>query len=552
MQIVIPMSGTGERFLKAGYKIPKPLLQVDGKPIIAHVIDLFPGETDFLFICNRLHLENPDFDLRGVLKKYCPDGKIVSIEPHKKGPVYAVMQAADYIKDEEPIIVNYCDFSCYWDYKDFKKFVVQSKCDGAIPSYRNFHPHSLGSTYYAYLKESEGWVTDIQEKKPYTDTPMREFASSGTYYFSSGKMVRKYFKLVMERDLNINGEYYVSLAYKAMLEECSVAVYELEHFMQWGTPKDLEEYLVWSKTFEELVHASPVRERPQGTILLPMAGLGKRFADEGYDKTKPLIEVSGRSMVVQAVSDLPLGENYVFVLRQEMSGVDAIKKELESHFQNCQFKVLESLTEGQASTCLMGMNESIREPLTIGACDMGARYSIKAFEGLLEDPEVDIIVWAASGHPDATRKPEMYGWILTDENGLIQNVSVKKPIGNPSKDYIVTGTFTFKNPEHFISSAKRMISLDSRVNGEFYVDSCINDAIQLGYRCKVFLVDHYISWGTPSDLRTYEYWQSCFHKYSNHIYKLDEDREIPREKVANLAKRFQPTFLFRPSKKADD
>ena len=48
-QIIIPMSGIGERFIKAKYKLPKPLIKVAGKPIIAHVIDLFPGETEFLF-----------------------------------------------------------------------------------------------------------------------------------------------------------------------------------------------------------------------------------------------------------------------------------------------------------------------------------------------------------------------------------------------------------------------------------------------------------------------------------------------------------------------
>ena len=518
MQIIIPMSGTGERFLKAGYRAPKPLIHVDGKPIIAHVIGLFPGETDFVFICNRTHLENQDFRLREVLNKYCPSGKIVSIEPHKKGPVYAVMQAADCLRENEPTIVNYCDFSCYWIYQDFRNFVEQSGCDGAIPAYRNFHPHSLGSTYYAYLRERGGWVSDIQEKMPYTDTPLKEFASSGTYYFSSGSKVLKYFQMVMDRDLNVNGEYYVSLAYKPMLEENdSVAVYELQHFMQWGTPADLEEYLTWSKTFERFTVTPVSKLKPRGTILLPMAGLGKRFADAGYDKTKPLIEVSGRSMVVQAVSDLPLGKNYIFILRQDMAGLEDVQEELKSNFKNCHFKVLEALTEGQASTCLMGIDGPIEGPLTIGACDMGMRYDTKAFEDLLDDSDVDVIVWAASGHPEATRKPEMYGWIPTDEKGWVRNISVKKPIGNPAKDYLVTGTFTFKNPDHFVTAAERMISLDSRVNGEFYVDSCINDAIELGLRCKVFLVDHYISWGTPNDLRTYEYWQSCLHKYPYHV-----------------------------------
>ena len=68
MQIIIPMSGFGERFRRAGYQVPKPLIEIDGKPIIAHGVDMFPGEQDFLFICNNQHLGNPgNLKARGAL-----------------------------------------------------------------------------------------------------------------------------------------------------------------------------------------------------------------------------------------------------------------------------------------------------------------------------------------------------------------------------------------------------------------------------------------------------------------------------------------------------
>ena len=51
MQLIIPMSGIGSRFLKAGYKIPKPLIEVEKQPIISHVVDMFPGVTE-VFITN--------------------------------------------------------------------------------------------------------------------------------------------------------------------------------------------------------------------------------------------------------------------------------------------------------------------------------------------------------------------------------------------------------------------------------------------------------------------------------------------------------------------
>ena len=240
MQIVIPMSGFGERFRRAGYALPKPLIEIDGKPIIAHVVDLFPGETDFIFICNRDHLAEPSYRMEESIHRYCPTGKVVGIDAHKLGPVHAVLQVTSLIDLERPVIINYADFTCYWNWRQFRDFVARNKCDGAIPAYKGFHPHTLGTTNYAYMREADGWVLDIQEKQPYTDNRMEEYASSGTYYFASGQMMLDAFQTTKERKLNVDGEFYASLAYKPLLETGKrIAVYEVQHFMQWGTPEDV-------------------------------------------------------------------------------------------------------------------------------------------------------------------------------------------------------------------------------------------------------------------------------------------------------------------------
>lgn len=163
MQIVIPMSGFGERFRRADYRVPKPLIEVGGRPIISYVIDLFPGEREIVFICNDDHLADPAFSMRETLLRLHPSARIVGVPPHKKGPIYSVAQAADLIRDHRPVVVNYCDFARDWGYPHFKRFVAQSQCDGAIPANRAFHPHSLGSTYYAYMRTAGGRATDIRE-----------------------------------------------------------------------------------------------------------------------------------------------------------------------------------------------------------------------------------------------------------------------------------------------------------------------------------------------------------------------------------------------------
>ena len=69
-QIVIPMSGYGERFRRAGYDVPKPLIEVEEKPILAHVIDMFPNESNFLFICNQDHQDSRKYALEKTLNRY--------------------------------------------------------------------------------------------------------------------------------------------------------------------------------------------------------------------------------------------------------------------------------------------------------------------------------------------------------------------------------------------------------------------------------------------------------------------------------------------------
>ena len=356
MQIVIPMSGFGERFRKAGYEVPKPLIEVEGKPIIAHVIEMFPNETDFTFICNRGHLEEERFQLREQIGKFCPTANIVGIDPHRSGPIGAILKAKEFIDKNLPTVVNYCDFTCYWDWDLFKNFVFENRCEGAIPAYRGFHPHSLGNTNYAYLKHENGNVRDIQEKQPFTENKMNEYASSGTYYFSSGELMFDAFHQTVSDNLHINGEFYVSMAYKHLFKSgLKTLVYPLQHFMQWGTPEDLEEYKSWSDAFKSLNNQKSEKTEPSGTLLMPMAGFGERFKNEGYEKVKPLIEVSGVPMGLQSAKASPASETQCFILREDMKEKVELQARFAEVFPEAVFRILPNATDGQATTAFEGI-----------------------------------------------------------------------------------------------------------------------------------------------------------------------------------------------------
>ena len=101
---------------------------------------------------------------------------------------------------------------------------------------------------------------------------------------------------------------------------------------------------------------------------------------------------------------------------------------------------------------------------------------------------------------------------------------VKKFTGtDPVKEFAITGTMFFRSREVFFSSLKSLYENDVRTNGEFYVDSMLNEAIALGYKVKNFEIDNYICWGTPNDLKTYQYRQRFFNKVEWHPYEYQND-----------------------------
>jgi len=560
MQIVIPMSGYGERFRRAGYTVPKPLIPVNGRPIISYVIDLFKdkqghGAHDWLFICNQEHLAHPDYHLRDTLVLLCKNlsalsVSIVGIAPHRMGPVYAVLSAQQHIKDNQPVIVNYCDFTCDWELSYFLTWIHKHQPDGAIPAYRGFHPHSLGSTHYAYMQEEQGVVSAIQEKKPFTDNPMQEYASSGTYYFKSGAMMKHAFHQTIEQKLNVGGEYYVSLAYRPMLDTHKrVRVYPLNHFMQWGTPQDLKEYLTYSNAFMAMTQQQQPQAAATGTLLMPMMGVGQRFKDAGYPQIKPLICVSGKPMAAQALFDVPLFKRNLFITHSQIQDQHTLTQALQKTIQikaqhnkqdlpKSDFIFFNTLTKGQADTCLRAINQAsvvLDEPLLITACDNGVLFNQADWGSQIQRPEVDILVWCTRAHPMAQKSPTMFGWAMTTPESLrITDVMVKQIPPHPDQDPMIIGTFYFKRAADFVRAAQAMINANDCINGEFYVDQCIHYAILQGLRCDVFEVSHYLSFGTPNELKTFQYWQQCFDAWPHHSYSIDNDPHIDKDSIHTL------------------
>lgn len=252
MNIIIPMTGYGSRFVAAGYQELKPLISIQGKPILQWILEgMYPGETDITFICRAEHL-NSRPDMETTLKTIAPTARIVSINNWiKKGPVFDVLRAAEFIDDMKPCIINYCDFYMTWDWEEFQKKALDMDADGAIPCYSGFHPHLLKrkNVYASCLTDEKDFLLEIREKFSFEKDKTKAKHSPGVYYFRTGALLKKYCQKLVSYGPALNNEYYASLPYNYMVKDGKkvwVPV-NVTHFCQWGTPEDLEEYLFWTE-----------------------------------------------------------------------------------------------------------------------------------------------------------------------------------------------------------------------------------------------------------------------------------------------------------------
>jgi NDP-sugar pyrophosphorylase family protein len=515
MKVIIPMSGMSSRFSAAGYTIPKYLIEIDGKKVIEHIVNLYPKDSKFIFIINDRHKR--ETDIVQILETLVDNKEVVTVESHKKGPVFSVSNFDHLIDDEEQVVVNYCDFSMYWDYFEFEKFVNETKCDGCVVCYTGFHPHMLGSDNYAFCKTDENnKILEIREKQPFTENKMNEFASTGTYYFKKGSYVKKYFEQLMDEDININGEYYVSLVYNLLIRDDLInLVYEVPHMLQWGTPFDVDVYNSWSNYYRKALEGQKEVKLENCTLVLPMAGAGSRFSNEGYTQPKPFIHVNGRNMFEQAVRCLPKTDRTIYA---------CLRGQKAPHPVGGEVLWIDEVLEGQACTTEKIVEHCGDSSILVSACDNGVFYDADKFLELVDDNSNDIIIWTYRNNYTSYYNPNMYSWVKCDENNNVTGVNVKKFDGNdPTKEFAIVGTMFFRNKEIFNRSLDMLYKKDIRVNGEFYIDSMLNTAVELGYKIKNFEIQNYICWGTPNDLKTYEYWQKFFNSVNWHPYDYSKD-----------------------------
>lgn len=233
LNIVIPMAGRGSRFAKAGYDLPKPLIDVNGKPMIERVINnVSPNcEHRFIFICQEEHLKK--YELENFLSKKCPSCKIVTVDHITDGAACTVLLAEKYINSNDPLMIANSDQYVDIDINDY--ISAMADYDGLIMTMPASDPKWSFIQY-----DKNGFVTKLREKEVISNE-----ATVGIYNYKYGSDFVKYAKQMINKNIRVNNEFYVAPVYNEMIDAGKKIVFKNigDKMYGLGTPEDLNAFL---------------------------------------------------------------------------------------------------------------------------------------------------------------------------------------------------------------------------------------------------------------------------------------------------------------------
>lgn len=236
LNIVIPMAGRGSRFANAGYVLPKPLIDVNGKPMIEIVTEnLRPScEYRFIYLCLSEHIVK--FDLVKKLEKIEKNSVIIPVSKVTEGAACTVLLAEGLINNDDPLMIANSDQYIDADIDTYLK--MQGDADGIIMT---MTAHDNKWSFIKY--DTNGYVTEVREKEV-----ISQEATVGVYNFARGAEFVSGAHDMISKNIRVNNEFYVAPVYNQLIEKGKKFRYynigSLQNGMYGlGVPEDLEWFL---------------------------------------------------------------------------------------------------------------------------------------------------------------------------------------------------------------------------------------------------------------------------------------------------------------------
>ena len=232
LNVLVPMAGAGSRFAQQGYTFPKPLIEVNGKPMIQVVVENLNIEAHYIFIVQQEHYEK--YNLKYLLNLIAPGCDIVQVNGVTEGAACSTLLAKEYINNDAPLVMANSDQYVEWNSNECMYAFTADEIDGGILTFEATHPK------WSYARVgTDGFVSEVAEKKVISNE-----ATVGVYYWKKGSDYVKYAEQMIEKNIRVNNEFYVCPVFnEAIGAGKKIKVKRVENMWGIGTPEDLETFL---------------------------------------------------------------------------------------------------------------------------------------------------------------------------------------------------------------------------------------------------------------------------------------------------------------------
>ena len=236
VNVIIPAAGEGSRFAKAGWKKPKPFIDVDGRPMLDHVIDnVTPRQASVTLLLRKQHIDAHE-DIVRKFQKGCH--RVKPVAALTEGTASTVLLARPVFDNDQPMMVANSDQLVDFDVNAYIDDCFSRRLDGSILVFRD--PEMDPKWSFVKL-DKDGLVTEVAEKKPISD-----LATVGIYFFSKGSdFISAAIDMIVAND-RVNDEFYTCPVYNYMIKNgARIGVYEvpMNAMTGMGTPDDLSQFL---------------------------------------------------------------------------------------------------------------------------------------------------------------------------------------------------------------------------------------------------------------------------------------------------------------------
>lgn len=234
MRIIIPIAGA-VHFKDSDFIYPKPLIDINDKPLIEYVIGNYTsikGDNSFCFILKQNLCT--EFNLDYVVTQLVSDPLIIKLKNQTRGATCTVLMAIDKINPDEEVIIVNSDQYFIEDLNKALDFFRKSNSDGGIITFKSVHPRWS----FAIVDENNN-VLETAEKRPISKN-----AIAGFYYFRTFKtFVDAAFNSVLNEDYTNDQIYLSSTINQLVLQNKKVQSFKIdnENFISFYTPQKIKE-----------------------------------------------------------------------------------------------------------------------------------------------------------------------------------------------------------------------------------------------------------------------------------------------------------------------